>query len=281
MADRLATIFGQGVLVMVAGNLQVIFRGSIRYSWSLTFYGLAGVFLALWLWHSQMLPHARNDRQRPIVSARAILSGFVLTFRTFLRKEGIIRALCFIMLFRLSEALLSKISPLFLIDASHNGGLGLAPQEYGLVQGTVGMIGVIIGSIIGGIAVSRGGLHKWLYPMVLAYSLPSAIYLGLAYWLPDSLTVVSVAVFIEQASTGFGLTAYMMFLIYYNRGEFRTSHYAIASALMTLSLMLPGLMAGGLEESLGYRHFFLLTLVLIAVTWGVAAIVRIKEQEEI
>lgn len=96
---------------MVAGNLQVIFRGSIRYSWSLTFYGLAGVFLALWLWHSQMLPHARNDRQRPIVSARAILSGFVLTFRTFLRKEGIIRALCFIMLFRLSEALLSKISP--------------------------------------------------------------------------------------------------------------------------------------------------------------------------
>ena len=281
MADRLATIFGQGVLVMVAGNLQVIFRGSIRYSWSLTFYGLAGVFLALWLWHSQMLPHARDDRQRPIVRARAILSGFVLTFRTFLRKEGIIRALCFIMLFRLSEALLSKISPLFLIDASHNGGLGLAPQEYGLVQGTVGMIGVIIGSIIGGIAVSRGGLHKWLYPMVLAYSLPSAIYLGLAYWLPDSLTVVSVAVFIEQASTGFGLTAYMMFLIYYNRGEFRTSHYAISSALMTLSLMLPGLMAGGLEESLGYRHFFLLTLVLIAVTWGVAAIVRIKEQEEI
>lgn len=281
MADRLATIFGQGVLVMVAGNLQVIFRGSIRYSWSLTFYGLAGVFLVLWLWHSQTLPHARNDRQHPYVSARAILTGFVLTFRTFLRKEGIIQALCFIMLFRLSEALLSKVSPLFLIDAPHNGGLGLAPQEYGLVQGTVGMVGVIIGSIIGGFAVSRGGLRKWLLPMVLTYSLPPVIYLALSYWLPDSLAVVSVAVFIEQASTGFGLTAYMMFLIYYNRGEFRTSHYAIASALMTLSLMLPGLMAGSLEEMLGYRRFFFLTLVLIAVTWGVAAIVKIKEQEEI
>ena len=281
MADRLATIFGQGILVMVAGNLQVIFRGSISYSWSLTFYGLAGVFLVLWLWHSQMLPHARNDRQHPIVSARAILSGFVLTFRTFLRKEGIVQALCFIMLFRLSEALLSKVSPLFLIDAPHNGGLGLAPQEYGLVQGTVGMVGVIIGSIIGGFAVSRGGLRKWLLPMVLTYSLPPVIYLALSYWLPDSLAVVSVAVFIEQASTGFGLTAYMMFLIYYNRGEFRTSHYAIASALMTLSLMLPGLMAGSLEELLGYRRFFLLTIILIGVTWGVAAIVRIKEQEEI
>ena len=281
MADRLATIFGQGILVMVAGNLQVIFRGSISYSWSLTFYGLAGVFLALWLWHSQTLPHARDDRQHPFVSARAILSGFVLTFRTFLSKSGIIRALCFIMLFRLSEALLSKVSPLFLIDAPHNGGLGLAPQEYGLVQGTVGMIGVIIGSIIGGFAVSKGGLRRWLYPMVLAYSLPPAIYLALAYWLPDNLTLVSVAVFIEQCSTGFGLTAYMMFLIYYNRGEFRTSHYAIASALMTLSLMLPGLMAGSLEETLGYRHFFLLALILIAVTWRVAAMVRIKEQEEL
>lgn len=281
MADRLATIFGQGILVMVAGNLQVIFRGSISYSWSLTFYGLAGVFLALWLWHSRMLPHARDDRQHPLVSARAILSGFVLTFRTFLRKQGIIQALCFIMLFRFSEALLSKVSPLFLIDAPHNGGLGLAPQEYGLVQGTVGMIGVIIGSIIGGFAVSKGGLHKWLFPMVLAYSLPPVIYLALAYWLPDSLMLVSVSVFIEQCSTGFGLTAYMMFLIYYNRGEFRTSHYAIASALMTLSLMIPGLMAGSLEEALGYRRFFFLSLILIAVTWGVAAIVRTKEQEEI
>lgn len=281
MADRLATIFGQGILVMVAGNLQVIFRGSISYSWSLTFYGLAGVFLALWLWHSRTLPHARDDRQHPLVSARAILSGFVLTFRTFLRKKGIIQALCFIMLFRFSEALLSKVSPLFLIDAPHNGGLGLAPQEYGLVQGTVGMIGVIIGSIIGGFAVSKGGLHKWLFPMVLAYSLPPVIYLALAYWLPDSLMLVSVSVFIEQCSTGFGLTAYMMFLIYYNRGEYRTSHYAIASALMTLSLMIPGLMAGSLEEALGYRRFFFLSLILIAVTWGVAAIVRTKEQEEI
>lgn len=281
MADRLATIFGQGILVMVAGNLQVIFRGSISYSWSLTFYGLAGVFLALWLWHSRTLPHARDDRQHPLVSARAILSGFVLTFRTFLRKKGIIQALCFIMLFRFSEALLSKVSPLFLIDAPHNGGLGLAPQEYGLVQGTVGMIGVIIGSIIGGFAVSKNGLHKWLFPMVLAYSLPPVIYLALAYWLPDSLMLVSVSVFIEQCSTGFGLTAYMMFLIYYNRGEFRTSHYAIASALMTLSLMIPGLMAGSLEEALGYRRFFFLSLILIAVTWGVAAIVRTKEQEEI
>lgn len=276
VGDRLATIIGQGVLVMVAGNLQVIFRGSISYSWSLTFYGLAGIFLVLWLWHSHAMPHAHDDRSYPIVSARSILSGFVLTFRAFLGKPNIVLALCFILLFRLPEALLSKVSPLFLIDAAHNGGLGLAPQEYGLVQGTVGMMGIIIGSIVGGIAVSRGGLRRWLCPMAIAYSLPPLIYIFLAYALPESLVMVSLAVFVEQAGVGFGITAYMMFLIYYNRGEFRTSHYAIASAMMTLSLMLPGLVAGGLEEALGYRKFFVLTLLSVAATWVVVVKVRSK-----
>ncbi len=276
VGDRLATIIGQGVLVMVAGNLQVIFRGSIRYSWSLTFYGLAGIFLALWLWHSQAMPFAREDHSRPLVSTRSILSGFALTFRAFLNKPNIVLALCFIMLFRLPEALLSKVSPLFLIDSAHNGGLGLAPQEYGLVQGTVGMMGIIIGSIVGGVAVSRNGLRQWLYPMAIAYSLPPVIYIFLAYVLPESIVMVSLTVFVEQVGVGFGITAYMMFLIYYNRGEFRTSHYAIASALMTLSLMLPGLVAGELEEALGYRKFFILTLIAVVATWSVVVMVRNK-----
>lgn len=276
VGERLATIVGQGVLVMVAGNLQVIFRGSIRYSWSLTFYGLAGIFLLLWLWHSQAMPFARDDHSRPIVSVRSILSGFALTFRAFLSKPNIVLALCFIMLFRLPEALLSKVSPLFLIDSAHNGGLGLAPQEFGLVQGTVGMIGIIIGSIVGGIAVSRNGLRHWLYPMAVAYSLPPLIYIFLAYVLPESLAMVSVTVFVEQVGIGFGITAYMMFLIYYNRGEYRTSHYAIASALTTLSLMLPGLVAGGLEDVLGYRRFFIFSLLAVVATWVVTVRVRSK-----
>ncbi len=274
VGDRLATIVGQGVLVMVAGNLQVIFRGSIRYSWSITFYGLAGIFLALWLWHSQAMPFALDDRSRPLVSARSVLRGFALTFRSFLDKPNIVLALCFILLFRLPEALLSKVSPLFLIDSAHNGGLGLSPQEYGLVEGTVGMTGIIIGSIVGGIAVSRNGLRHWLYPMALAYSLPPLIYIFLAYVLPESLAMVSITMFVEQAGVGFGITACMMFLIYYNRGEFCTSHYAIASALMTLSLMLPGLVAGELQEVLGYRMFFVLTLAAAAATWAVAICVK-------
>lgn len=277
MAERLATIFGQGVLVMVAGNLQVIFRGSISYSWSLTFYGIAGIFLAFWLWHNYALPYARADRQRPLVSVSSIWKGFLLTFRTFVNKRNVVAALLFIMLFRLPEALLTKVTALFLIDAGHNGGLGLSPQEYGLVQGTVGIIGVALGSILGGILVSRHGLKRWLWVMVCAYTLPDIVYVYLSYSLPQSLSVVSCCVFMEQFGFGFGLTAYMLYLIYYNRGEFRTSHYALASALMSLSLMLPGLVAGSIQELLGYRHYFIFVLVMCAFTFAVTALVRIDK----
>lgn len=280
LAERLATIFGQGVLVMVAGNLQVIFRGSISYSWSLTFYGVAGLFIALWLWHNYALPYAKADVQRPLVGARTIWRGFLLTFRTFLMKRGVVAALLFIMLFRLPEALLTKVTALFLIDAAHNGGLGLSPQELGFVQGTVGIVGVALGSVLGGIMVSRGGLRRWLWPMVCAYTLPDLVYVYLGYALPESLLVVNGCVFVEQFGFGFGLTAYMMFLIYYNRGEFRTSHYALSSALMSLSLMLPGLVAGGLQEMFGYRHYFILVLLSCVVTFAVAAMVKIEDVEE-
>lgn len=274
LADRLASIFGQGVLVMVAGNLQVIFRGSISYSWSLAFYGVAGLFIVLWLWHHCVMPRPDSDAPRDTVSVHTVMSGFLLTFHDFFRKKGIVAALLFILLFRLPEALLSKITPLFLIDAGHNGGLGLSPQEFGLVQGTVGVIGVSLGSILGGVMVSRGGLRRWLRPLVRAYALPGLVYVFLSYNLPSSFALVNVAVFVEQFGYGFGLTAFMLFLIYYNRGEFRTSHYAIASALGALSLMLPGLVAGEMQEVMGYRHFFIFVLLSYIVTFIVAEKVR-------
>lgn len=283
LADRLATIFGQGLLVMVAGNLQVMFRGSISYSWSLVFYGLTGLFIALWLWHNYALPRAAADVQHPYAGVGAIWRGFVATFHTFFAKKGVVVALLFIVLFRLPEALLSKMTPLFLIDAGHNGGLGLSPQELGFVQGTVGVIGAALGSLLGGIVASHDGLRRWMWPMVVAYTLPDVVYIFLSYALPDNLMVINGCVFLEQFGYGFGLTAYMLFLIYYNRGEFRTSHYALSSALMMLSLMLPGLMAGALQESMGYRQFFIFVLLACAVTFGVTALLRrygeVEEEE--
>lgn len=302
---RLATIFGQGILVMIAGNLQVLFRNSIPFSWSLMFYGVTGMFIALWLWHSYILPYPSEDEPRThvtdlegdgvsedvkTVSVKTIFSDFFATIRTFFGKEQALIAILFMLLYRMPEGLLAKVSALFLIDAAHNGGLGLSPQEYGLVQGTVGVIGLTLGGILGGICAGKDGLKKWLWLMVCAITLPDAAYVYLAYALPSSLFVVNLCVFIEQFGYGFGFTAYMLYLIYYSRGNYKTSHYALCTAFMALSMMIPGLFAGALQEAVGYRAFFLIVMGCCAVTFIISALVKIdpafgkkveeKEQEK-
>lgn len=278
---RLATIFGQGFLVMVAGNLQVFFRGSIRYSWSLMFYGVTGLFIALWLWHSFALPCPVSDRKRRNAGAREIWVGLCMSVRTFFTKfptREVVWAFLFMLCYRMPEGLLAKVSSLFLIDSGSNGGLGLSPQEYGFVQGTVGIVGLTLGGILGGIAAGRDGLKRWLWPMVCAITLPDLVYVYLSYDMPSSLAIINACVFIEQFGYGFGFTAYMLYLIYYSRGEYKTSHYALCTALMALSMMLPGLVAGWLQELVGYFWFFVIVVLLCAMTFVVAAFVKIDPE---
>lgn len=272
---RLATIFGQGVLVMIAGNLQVIYRNSISYSWSLMFYGVTGIFIALWLWHHYVLPTPTEDTARNDVNANTIWKEFVNTIKTFFKKEQVLVGILFMLLYRMPEGLLAKVSALFLIDASHNGGMGLSPQEYGLVQGTVGVIGLTLGGILGGICAGKDGLKKWLWPMVCAITLPDIVYVYLSYALNSNLMVINVCVFIEQFGYGFGFTAYMLYLIYYSRGQFKTSHYALCTAFMALSMMIPGLFAGALQEAVGYRHFFIIVMICCIVTFLVTSFLKI------
>ena len=166
------------------------------------------------------------------------------------------------------------MAALFLVDNESNGGLGLSPQEYGLVQGTVGVIGLTLGGILGGLCVSRDGLKRWLWPMVLAITLPDLVYIYMSYVLPN-LAIVNVCVFVEQFGYGFGFTAYMMYLIYYSRGEFKTSHYALCTTFMSLSMMLPGFFAGALQEAVGYRMFFIIVVISCVVTYIVTAMLKI------
>lgn len=275
---RLATIFGQGVLVMIAGNLQVIYRNSISYSWSLMFYGVTGLFIALWLWHNAILPRPKEDAPREDVNARTIWKEFVNTIITFFQKPQVVAGILFMLFYRMPEGLLAKVSALFLIDAAHNGGMGLSPQEYGLVQGTVGVIGLTLGGILGGICAGRDGLKRWLWPMVCAITLPDIVYVYLSYALPESLLVINVCVFIEQFGYGFGFTAYMLYLIYYSRGQFKTSHYALCTAFMALSMMIPGLFAGALQEMVGYRMFFIIVMMCCAITFVVTSFLKIDPE---
>lgn len=275
---RFAMIFGQGVLVMIAGNLQVIFRNNFAYSWSLLFYGCTGLFIALWLWHAYTLPKPDEDKQRPEVSAGEILGELWKTVKTFFQKEQVLIGILFMLLYRMPEGLLVKVTTLFLIDASHNGGLGLSPQEYGFVQGTVGVLGLVLGGILGGIVAGRHGLKRWLWPMVCAITLPDIVYVYLAYALPSNLLIINSCIFVEQFGYGFGFTAYMLYLIYYSRGEFKTSHYALCTAFMALSMMIPGLFAGALQEYVGYRMFFIIVMALCSVTFIMAALLKIDPE---
>ncbi len=290
---RLATIFGQGILVMIAGNLQVFWRNSISLSWSLMFYGVAGLFIALWLWHGYVLPRGeervkseelrvKSEERKEERDLKALVKSF---FTKFPAREVTIGIL-FMLLYRMPEGLLAKVSALFLVDALHNGGLGLSPQEYGFVQGTMGVIGLTLGGILGGICAGRHGLKKWLWPMVCAITLPDLVYVYMSFAVPDNFLVVNICVFFEQFGYGFGFTAYMLYLIYFSRGEYKTSHYALCTAFMALSMMIPGLFAGALQEAVGYQAFFIIVVAFCAVTFIVTSLINIdpkfglKEVEE-
>ncbi|MBQ3152841.1 MAG: MFS transporter [Bacteroidaceae bacterium] len=271
---RIATIFGQGVLIYFAGKLETL-TGNVALSWSITFGILCVILTFTGIYHSRMLPTPQSDTPRSIQSIKEIFSGFKNIIFTFFKKPGIIPALLFMLLFRLPEAQLVKLINPFLMDAKADGGLAMSVEQIGITYGTIGVIGLIIGGILGGICISRGGLKKWLWPMVMAISIPDLVYVYLSYAQPDSLSVINSCIFIEQLGYGFGFTAYMLYLIYFAQGEYPTAHYAISTAFMALGMMLPGMISGYIQESLGYFNFFVWVIICCAATFIVSAMLKI------
>ena len=274
---RIATIFSSGLLVGLAGVLQVLTR-SISYAWSLVFYLIAGLFIALWLYHSWALPRPSEDTHRIQKTAADIIIEFWNTLVTFFQKPQVWVGICFMLFYRMPEGLLAKVSALFLVDKMANGGLGLSDVEFGMVQGTVGVIGLTLGGILGGIAASRDGLKRWLWPMVMAITIPDLVYVYLSCALPSSLLIINICIFLEQFGYGFGFSAYMLYLIYYSQGEHKTAHYALCTAFMALSMMIPGLFAGALQEAVGYRAFFVIVVVCCVMTYIVASLLKIDPE---
>jgi PAT family beta-lactamase induction signal transducer AmpG len=278
---RIATIAGQGLLIMLAGLLERV-TGRIPYAWSITFFVLAGVFVALWAYHQWVLPYPKEDTQpqgnpglSETTNTRSIWRDFLETFASFFRKPGAWAGILFMLLYRLPEAQLAKMSIPFLVDPVSKGGLGMSTEAVGLAQGTVGIIGLTLGGIVGGMAVARHGLKRWLWPMVAAISLPDVVYVYLSYAQPTSLPVINACLFIEQLGYGFGFTAYMLYLIQYADGEHKTAHYAICTAFMALGMMIPGMAAGWIQEMLGYQGFFVWIMVCCLATAAVTKFVKI------
>lgn len=272
---RIATVAGQGLLLMLVNVLEVYTRKP-ALAWSWIFYLTAGVFLLLWLYHFIVLPKPTEDADHETENFTFV--ELFHTFITFFQKPQALVAITFLLLFRLPEALITKICPLFLIDKISKGGLGMTTGEVGWAQGTIGVIGLTLGGILGGIVVSEGGFKKWLWPMVLAITLPDCVYLFLAYFQPEDMLWVNLAIGTEQFGYGFGFTAYMLFMLYFSQGESKTSHYAFCTGFMALSMMLPGMVAGWLADTLGYYNFFILVCCLLPLTFLAAYIIKVPAE---
>ena len=274
---RLAIIFVNGMLVSLAGILQVMFRGQIRFTWALIFYGLAGLFIGLWLYHSRFMPRPAEDvnTRRTVAEVTSELKNMFITFFQKFDRRGTLIVMLFLLFYRFPEALLNTMTKTFMLRHNYVGGLGLSPQEYGLANGTVGLIGLLLGGIIGGVLVSRDGMKRWLWPMVCAITLPDVVYIYLSYSLNSNLVVVSSCLFIEQFGYGLGFTVLTLYMLYYSQGKYKTSHYSICTGISYLGLMLPGMLSGYIKDMVGYRVFFIIVMACCAITFAVTAFLKI------
>lgn len=276
---RLAMISGQGLLIILAGYLEnatapaglpldlssqavaAVDLGNVPVAWSLTFLILSGLFVILVAYHWRTLPRPAADAPQVRESRSEIMQDFLETFIAFFRKKHIGVILSFLLLFRFSEAQLVKLATPFMLDSRDIGGLTLTTSQVGIAYGTVGILLLTIGGILGGFLAARHGLKYWLLWMVIAINLPNAVYIYLSFWLPDSFLLVNVAVGVEQFGYGFGFTAYMLYMIYVSQGRHSTAHFAICTGFMALGMMIPGMFSGWLQEAIGYRYFFVWVLV--------------------
>ena len=277
---RLSSIFGQGVLVVIAGILERK-TGDIPLAWSVTLFISAAIFAAITIWHTYGIPRPDSDSLRTLEgtsSFKDIFSEFRRTFRTFFSKKNVLIAMAFMLLYRLPEAFLVKMMNPFLLDAAEKGGLGLSTEMVGLVYGTVGVASLTVGGILGGVAASRWGLKRSLWPMALSLTLPCLSFVFLAMFQPESIWLISGCVALDQFGYGFGFTAYMLYLIWFSDGEFKTAHYSLCTAFMALSMMLPGMVAGFIQEAVGYVYFFSFVMICCLVTVFVTSLVKVDPE---
>jgi PAT family beta-lactamase induction signal transducer AmpG len=272
---RLATLAGQGPLMVLAGALAVSL-GDVHHAWSIVFFVLAALFAVLFAWHQFVLPRPAADHA--VATTRNPLGDFVVTFAAFFRKRDIWLSVGFLLTFRLGEAQILKLVAPFLKDPVAKGGLGLTTEQYGIAYGTVGIVALTCGGLFGGYLISRIGLKRCLWPMVFAVHLPDLVFVYLSSAQPQNFYLISAFLAVEQFGYGFGFTAMLLYMIMIADGEHKTAHYAICTGLMALGMMVPGMWSGDLQEYLGYRHFFIWTCVATIPAFMMAALVKIDPE---
>jgi MFS transporter, PAT family, beta-lactamase induction signal transducer AmpG len=269
---RISNIACQGGLVWLVGRVGEQY-GNISFAWTVAFAVMAIWFLLLCIYHFFMLPKPTGDHA--VVAGTDVFSQFIITFAAYFKRRDILLVLAFLLTFRLGEAQALKLIAPFLLDPASNGGLGLTTSQLGIVYGTWGVIALTVGGLIGGFAISRAGLRKWIWPMLFAVHIPNLAFVFLAYTQPTNTVLITTAIMIEQFGYGFGFAAYLLFMIMVSDGPFKTAHYSICTGFMALGMMLPGMVSGWIQSQLGYPHFFVWVCVCTIPSIIVTAFLKI------
>jgi len=269
---RISMLASQGGLVFLAGRVEEA-TGNIALAWTVVFSVLAAMFLSLGAYHKWVLPKPASDTERARVTAP--MREFFAVFAAFLKKKEIAAILAFLLLYRFGEAQLLKLAAPFLLDSTANGGLALSTQQVGIVYGTIGILCLTLGGLLGGYVISRHGLKRWLWPMVLSVNVPHLVYVYLSMAMPSNIWQIGAAVAIEQFGYGFGFAAYLLYMIMISDGPSKTAHYAICTGFMALGMMLPGMMSGWVQSQLGYANFFVWICLSAVPAFTATALIRV------
>ena len=271
---RVGMVSAQGGLVYLAGTLGD-FTGNVTLAWSIVFLVAGAMFGVLCAWHYFALPRPAVDHA---VEHDNLLRGFAASFASFFRRKGIASILAFLLLFRFAEAQALKLVTPFLLDPRGAGGLGLSTEAVGIVYGTIGVAALTVGGLLGGFVISRDGLRRWLWPMVVAMHVPNLVFVYLAHAQPSSIVTICAALAVEQFGYGFGFAAFLLFMVMVSDGATRTAHYAICTGFMALGMMLPGMASGWIQERLGYANFFIWVCFATVPSFIVAALVHVDPE---
>ncbi|MFA6832069.1 MAG: MFS transporter, partial [Bacteroidaceae bacterium] len=254
-----AKILANGALVFLAGTLKDSF-GPV-YAWMIIMLICSGILIFAALYHARVLP-TKNQTTSEVKSSAEAMTKLWEVLTSFFQKKYIWIYIVFIILYRFAEGFAMKIVPLFLKASVAKGGLGLSIQDIGIVYGTAGSAAFIIGSILGGYFIASRGLKRSIFILCCIFNIPFVVYFLLAMYQPESIYVIGAAIFGEYFGYGFGFVGLMLFMMQQVApGKHQMAHYAFASGIMNLGVMIPGLVSGYLSDSIGYHDFFIVVLV--------------------
>lgn len=276
MFYQLSLLVVLGIMVMIGGNLEVINR-NISSSWSTACYCLSGILAVVLLWHFFVIPQSSADSRERKIRVSDMFYACLNTSADLIRTPSSWPGILFLSMFLLPCTLLTPVSILFMLDLGSSGGLALSPQEFGYVQGTVAVFGLIIGGMLGIWLLRKVGFGNALPLMAFATCIPPLFYIYLSYALPTNIGWIACCAFVSQVACGFGLCAYLHYLVYYSEVK-RVSTYAMCMSLVTVSVMIPMMLSGSLQQALGYRRFFILATLLGICTLITSALVMVDKE---